>query len=275
MAILFDYRFVNFEILRELIRGEIEELTAGLRKLEEFCCVERRGVLYAILAPIHDAIGRDRRFQKPDGWRRDVALKIVDLVSRYHGDDLAPVALFEAAAIASIVSGKSQALIARYVLPSYYLTLAQRAYDEDRRKQAIEFCKLAWERNRTLSIEGRIEVLRIWGLSAARLREEEGLDFALKELDGFRDKKVARRHRHFLEGFSHRLRRRFDEAERHFLAAHQLAPKNLSINRELANLYRHRREFIEGEGYARAAHVVLGFWLRGRFRRRRCQPWRG
>lgn len=75
MAILFDYRFVTFEILRGLVEGEIEELTAALRMLEEFCCVERREVLYVISAPIHDAIGRDKRFQKPDIWKRDLALK--------------------------------------------------------------------------------------------------------------------------------------------------------------------------------------------------------
>jgi tetratricopeptide (TPR) repeat protein len=218
--------------------------------------VERRGVLYAISAPIHDAIRRDKRFGKPEDWRKNVALKIIDSVSQYQEDDQAPVALMEAAALASIISGKSQTLVARYVLPSYYLTLAQRAYDNDRYPQAIEFCKRAWDRNSSLSVEGRIETLRLWGISAARLRDEDGLNFALAQLDAFRAKRIARRHGCFLKGFSARLRRRLDEAEQHFLSAYKLAPKNMSINRELANLYRHQQNFVEGEGYARAAHQI-------------------
>ena len=160
----------------------------------------------------------------------------------------------EAAALASIISGKSQKLVSRYVLPSYYLTLAQRAYYYDHYPQAIELCKRAWDRKDHLSVEGRIETLRLWGISAARLGDEVGLKFALAELEVFRAKRIARRHSFFLKGFSERLRRRFDEAEQHFLSAYNLAPKNVSINRELANLYRHQRNFVEGEGYARAAH---------------------
>jgi tetratricopeptide (TPR) repeat protein len=78
----------------------------------------------------------------------------------------------------------------------------------------------------------------------------------LNHLDEFKSKKIARRHAFFLKGFSHRFKKNFDAAEKEFLQAHGLAPKNFSINRELANLYRHQADFVEGEGYARAAYDV-------------------
>lgn len=256
LSVLFDYRYVGLEIIIDILTDEIGEITTSLRRLEEYCCIERSGSLYTIPSALRDAIGRDRRFQKKDSWRKAAASKIVDVVSKYNGDDRAPVSLLETAAIASIIADKPKLLISRYILPSYYVTLALRAYQDDRQKAAIDFSNLAWDGKNNLTTDAKIEVLRIRGLASARLGDEDGLNFALKELGTFPRDKVACRHKFFLEGFSLRLRRRLDDAEKKFLAAHKLAPRNLSINRELANIYRLRREFVEGESYARAAFGV-------------------
>ena len=74
-AILFDYRFMNFETLTALISVKVQALVSALWRLEEYCCIERQGVLYTISSPIHDAIGRDKRFGKSEEWRKNVALK--------------------------------------------------------------------------------------------------------------------------------------------------------------------------------------------------------
>ena len=88
--------------------------------------------IYAISQPIHDAIRRDKRFQRTEVWRRSKADQIVNMVSDYKEDEVTPVALMEAAATAAIISDKSSTLISRLVLPSYYLSLANRAYNDER-----------------------------------------------------------------------------------------------------------------------------------------------
>jgi hypothetical protein len=243
MSIISDYRFMTFGLFRTCINKDVQEITTALRKLEEFCCIERRGRLYAISPPIHDAASRDRRFKRSDEWKRRVGLKIVDTVSEYEGDESVPVALLEVAAAASIRSGETNKFVAQFVLPSYYVSLARDAYDDDRRRQAIEFCKKAYELKDRLSVEGRIEALRIWGLSAVRISDKEGVEFALRELATFAAKRIAKRHAHFIKGFAHRLQKRYDEAEKEYLKAYRLAPKNLSINRELADFISTSRRF--------------------------------
>ena len=257
MSMLIDYRFITFSLLRNNVGGEVQAVTSALRKLEDFCCIERKGDLYSISPPIHDGSSRDKRFRKSDDWKRRIAINIVQSVSQYEGDESAPVALLEVAATASIISAKSQTFISQFILPSYYVALARNAYDDDRRKQAIDFCKRAYELKNALSVEAKIEALRIWGLSAIRIADEEGTEFALRELATYGAKKIARRHAYFIRGFAYRLRKRYDDAEHEFLEAHKLARGNLSINRELASLYRRRGEFVEAEGYARTAYEIL------------------
>lgn len=256
MAVLIDYRYVNLELIMRVVSYEITEVTAALRKLEEYCCVERHGPLYAIPAAIHDAGGRDKRFHRNEKWRQTVAVGIVDSMADYQIDERAPIGLIEAAATASIVSGKSQTLVSRFILPSYYITLARRAYDDDAYGQTIKFCKLAWDSPTAITVEGKVEVLRLWGLAAVRLGDKKALQYVLDQLEQFKSKKIARRHSFFLRGFHFRFERNFDLAETEFLKAHDLAPNDFSINRELASLYRHQGEFVEAESYARAAYAV-------------------
>ena len=184
-------------------------------------------------------------------WRGEIALKVLDFVSAYKGDENVPIALLETAAKAAIISGKFSGIATQFILPSHFLILANEAYADDRRKDCIDFCKKAYQLRARLSLDGRIEVLRLWGLSAIRLGDEEELGFALKELEAYRARKTAKRNMFFLRGFQLRLKKNYDEAERQFLQAYKIAPRNLSVNRELASLYRHRGEYVEAEGYAR------------------------
>ena len=43
IAIFYDYKFMHFETLRSMISSDSKDFAAALRKLEEFCCLERRG----------------------------------------------------------------------------------------------------------------------------------------------------------------------------------------------------------------------------------------
>lgn len=257
ISLLVEFRYLSFEFIRENVKAELADLAEALRNLEDFCCIERRGTLYVVSAPVQEGARRDKRFKKSDRWRSQIALKIVDQVSKYRNDESVSIAVLETGAKAAIMSGKYSGIAAAFILPSHFLTLAREAYDdENRRKDCLEFCKKAYALRTRLSADGNIELLRLWGLAAIRIGLQDEIDFALKELEKFASKRIAKRHSLFLEGFKARLKKRYDEAETFFLKANKLSSKNLSINRELASLYRHQGEFIEAEGYARDAYSI-------------------
>ena len=252
ISLLLEFRYLEFEFIGDNVKASPAELGQALRRLEEFCCIERRGSLTLILhSAVREAAARDRRFKRSNKWRGEIALKVLESVSAYKGDENVPIALLEAAAKATIISGKFSGIATQFILPSHFLILANEAYADDRRKDSLEFCKKAYQLRTRLSVDGAIEVLRLWGLSGIRLGDQSELDFALKELESYRAQRTAKRNLHFLRGFQLRLKKNYDDAERQFLQAHKIAPKNLSINRELASLYRHRGEYVEAEGYAR------------------------
>ena len=96
-------------------------------------------------------------------------------------------------------------------------------------------------------------MLRLWGLSAVRVNNEE----AYKKILGlFRTYhgNTAERIRLFVEGFYFRVNKRPDEAESRFLAAWRLSKDNQHINRELANLLAKQRRYGEAERFARRAY---------------------
>lgn len=256
MALLNDYRYLQFPTICDCLSCSREEVAEALVRLEEFCCLERRGSLYTVSAAIRDAVGRERRFERSPSWRQNNAQIIAGTLEQYKTDDHITVSVLDAAIVASIRSGKLNTPAAMLILPSHFISLARDAYYDDRYPQSLLFAKNAFEMRNRLSIDGQIEALRLWGLSAIRLSDVAELGGALSLLDAYQGNKLANRNKCFLEGFHLRLKRRFPEAERKFLEAHKLAPHNSSINRELANLYRHQREFAEAEAYARQAYSL-------------------
>lgn len=257
VALLSDYRIMPFSLLKRSVADggwSLQDLTLALRKLEDYCCIERVGPLYSISLAVHDAVGRDRRFKRADRWRSDVANRILNEIAEYTNDESISVPILAAGARASIIGGKLDNIAASFILPSHFLLLAREAYHDDRWRAALDLCKKAYSLRSQLSTDGCIEALRLWGLSAIRMNNEGELKFSLAELDQYKSKRIAERNIYFLQGFQSRLGKRYDEAEQFFLKAHKLAKGNLSINRELASLYRHRGQYSEAESYARSAY---------------------
>ncbi len=205
---------------------------------------------------IQNAATRDKRFRRNNRWRGDIAIKILDAISDYKTNENIRVSVLESAAKATIISGKYSGIATQFILPSHFLVLANEAYVSDKWKDSLEFSKRAYELRGRLSVDGAIEALRLHGLSGIRLGDQGELEYALNELSSYKSNKTAKRHWHFLQGFQLRLKKDYDAAERQFLNAHRISPNNLSINRELASLYRHRGEYIEAEGYARDGYAV-------------------
>lgn len=257
LCLLVEFEYLPFDFIKENVLSDLPIISEALRILEDLCCIERRGALYTVSALVQQGARRDKRFKKSDKWRSAIGLKIVNQVSQYRNEDSVSISVLETGAKAAIMSGKYSGIAAAFILPSHLLSLAREAYDdENRRKECLELCKKAYELRSRLSTDGNIELLRLRGLAAIRLGLVDELEFALTELNKLASNRTAKRHSLFLQGFKARIKKRYDEAEDFFIKAHRLAKRNLSINRELASLYRHQGEFVEAERYAQIAYGV-------------------
>jgi tetratricopeptide (TPR) repeat protein len=104
-----------------------------------------------------------------------------------------------------------------------------------------------------LPSDEQVEVLRLWGLSAIKLGDQKVFTKVITQLGRYRTQSAARVQK-LLQGFPYRIRGDLDHAEEKFLEAWKLAPRNQSINRELASLYCKQRRYSDAESHARAAY---------------------
>jgi tetratricopeptide (TPR) repeat protein len=256
VAAMSEYRFLPLEMFKTILEGEeIETIARALRNLEDFCLVERRGDYFQVSAPVRDAVRRDKRFDRDDKWKQKLAGSIAQTLQDYKNEDHVPVALLESGVLASIRGAKVPNFVAALVLPSHLLTVARSFYDKKQYKACVDFCRRAYDLQARLTLDARVEVLRLWGLSLARIGDTVDLEKILTDLRAI-DTRTARRNMLFLEGFRLRLRNDFEGAEEEFIGCWNLGRDNQSVNRELASLLCKQRRYSEAEGYARSAYRI-------------------
>jgi tetratricopeptide (TPR) repeat protein len=254
IAAMSEYRFLPLELFKTITSAELDQIAQALRNLEDFCLVERRGDYFQVSAPVRDAIRRDKRFDRDEKWRQRLANTIASTLSEYKNEDYVPVALLESGVLASIRGARTPAFITSLVLPSHLLTIARAFYDKKQYKSCIDFCKRAYDLHARLTLDAQVEVLRLWGLSLARVdaAELEKVLVIMRRIDS----RTARKNVLFLEGFSFRLKKDFESAEDKFLESWKLGRDNQSVNRELASLFCKQKRYSEAEGYARSAYRI-------------------
>jgi tetratricopeptide (TPR) repeat protein len=255
VAAMSEYRFLPLEMFKTILEAEIAAIARSLRNLEDFCLVERRGDYFQVSAPVRDAVRRDRRFDRDDKWKQKLAGSIAQTLQEYKNEDHVPVALLESGVLASIRGAKVPNFVASLILPSHLLTVARSFYDKKQYKACVDFCKRAYDLQSRLTLDARVEVLRLWGLSLARTGDTVELEKILADLRVI-DTRTARRNMLFLEGFNFRLKKDFDSAEEKFIGSWNLGRDNQSVNRELASLFCKQRRYSEAEGYARSAYRI-------------------
>jgi tetratricopeptide (TPR) repeat protein len=255
IAVLSDYRHVATDMLVGVIGSDPAAVARALRRLEEFCCVERREAYFHIAGPIREAVRRDKRFQKSDGWKRAVGKAICDVLGEYRNEDHISVPVLESAALAAVRDGTAPGFLSSIILPSHLLRVARDHYDNGKGALCIEFCNRAYQMKDRLTPDAQIEVLRLWALSAVRANDVPTFNNVIQRLKGYH-RPPAKRVTLFLEGFQLRIAGRLELAEEKFLAAWNLSRQNQSINRELASLYCKQRRYNEAEVHARSAYDV-------------------
>jgi tetratricopeptide (TPR) repeat protein len=253
LAALSEYRYLATEMIFAILDGDASEGMRSLRQLQEFSCVEQREGYCHIAPPIRDAVRRDPRFDRSDGWKQQLGRRICDAIADYKTEDRISIAILDSATLAVARGNKAPAFIWHLILPSHLLRIARDYYDRGKRADCIQFCERAWASKERLPYEAQLEVLRLWGLSTVRVGDEEAYGRVLDLFEGYTGR-TAERLRLFVEGFYFRRHKQLDEAEKKFVAAWRISKQNQSVNRELANLLCKQRRYSEAEIYARDAY---------------------
>ena len=253
VACLVDYRYLATDAMLELIDASLEETSEALRNLQDFCCLEFRDGMFHLANPIREAARRDERFQRDASWHRAAASKIVRAIEVYSSEDQVPLGLLETATMAAVRGDGAPDYVRALILPSHLLVMAREHYDGGRRAQCIDLCKQAYSFKATMTIDAQVEALRLWALSAARLKNDPEFNQAVGHLQSYR-RPVSERVLAFSQGLKARLEHRDDDAESFFKKAWGFSKTNASINRELAKIYSGQRRYIEAEKYARQAY---------------------
>jgi len=253
IASITEYRYLPLELLRTIVKKDLEVVAAALRRLEDHCCIERRDKYYQVAAPIREAVRRDRRFDRKDRWKKEIAEAISAAIAEYKNDEQMPITLLESANVAAFRGATVPAFVSNLILPSHLLTIARDYYDRRKWASCLEFCNQALGMGNRLTTDGQVEALRLSGLSTVRLGRD--VSAIIQSLETYTTRS-AKRNGFFIEGFDLRNKRRLDEAEKKFLEAFVLSPRNVHVNRELASLYCKQRRYDEAVSYARAAYLA-------------------
>lgn len=198
-------------------------------------------------------MNRDRRFDRPDEWRRTIAARICAGLEDYEDADHVPISIIESATVAAVHGATAPLFVTRLILPSHLLKIAREHYGSRKWALCLKFCNDALTMGDRLTEEGRIEACRLKGLSAVRVSDDAEFERATDGLGRLKHLRSARRNTQFLKGFRCRLRGRLDDAEAHFLKAWDAGRDNQSTNREIASLYCRQGRYNEAETYARVA----------------------
>lgn len=253
LALLTEYRHVSDEMVPTLVEREDVDTIESLRRLQDFCCIELREGYFFISPPIRDAVTKDARFERSLTWKKAVGSKICDIVSQYEDDDHLPLSIIESATIAAAQGTSAPAFISSLIMPSHVLRIGRDHYDRRRWGRAIEFAERAFDGRDRLPLDAQIEALRIIALAASRIDRSDLYSSSLDRLAQYTTN-YSRRVSYFVQGFHARNNNDLDTAESMYKRAWNLARKNESINRELANIYCKQKRYNEAEPYARAAY---------------------
>ena len=210
---------------------------------------------FMIAPPVRVAVERDARIQLPKDVRQGVVRRLASSLSWRFEEGTAPLVLIDSTVLACLQGGDQMPqFVSAFLLPSHYVWMAKRNYDERRWSECIRYARKALDRGDRLSVSGVVGACRFLCLAAARLRDQQAFSGGIGRLrsiaaDGWAQSNIA-----FLEGFNFRLKGELPRAERYFRQAYGLSPGNFSAAREIAAVCLERGNLDESERFAREAH---------------------
>jgi tetratricopeptide (TPR) repeat protein len=227
----------------------------ALFRLANLHVVEPNAERFMVSPALRVAVERDKRIVLPKGVRTSAIRTLATTLSVRLEEGTAPIALVDSAVLSALESGGDiPGYAAAFLLPSHYVTLSKRRYDERNYDESIRLSKEALKGADRLSSSGLVAACRFMCLAAARTGIEATFDEGITLLEASAKDNWGRSNVSYLKGFNLRMKGNVPQAEEHFRKAYEFSPGNAPAAREIAAICLERGNLQEAEIYAREAH---------------------
>ncbi len=246
---------VDFGAICDATSIKASEVSEALSKLSDLHVVEAKNATFKISPALRIAVERDKRIGLLGPSRARAVEAIAASLSVRLEEGTASIVLANAAVISALETGKTlPQIINALLLPSHYVWLSKRKYDERAFEECIRLATEALKGRARLSTGGTIAACRFKCLAAARTGRSGDFKDGMEILQSVAVSDFARSNVYFLIGFEARLNGRLPIAEDNFRKSFDLSPGNTSASRELAAVCLARGNLDEAERYARVAY---------------------
>ena len=246
---------LDFSAIVEALDVEEKAASEALLRLVNLHIIESSTDSLLISPPMRIAVERDNRIRLPKKVAQAAIHSLSTSLSLRLDEGTAPVVLINSALLASLQSGVDvPAIVAGFLLPSHYVWMAKKNYDERQWADSIYYANRAMQGRDRLSASGVIGACRFLCLASARVDDQKTFSEGLKVLRSIAKDDWAESNIAFLQGFNFRLKGHIPKAELSLRRAYNLSPGNFSAARELASICLERGNLQEGERFAREAH---------------------
>lgn len=235
----------------------IDDMTASeaLLKLGEFHIIETTSERFTLAPALRVAVERDKRIKLSPSVHKEAVRKLAQALAVRIEEGTAPISLVDTAVLSSLEAGENlSGFVAAFLLPSHYVWIAKRYYDQKHWEESIRSAKEALKGSQRLSLDGRVAAFRYLCLSAARIGDEDTFESGILELERVANSNWAGSNVAFLRGFNLRFKGNLPSAESMFRRSYDLSPGNLSAAREIAAICLARGRLDQAEQFAREAH---------------------
>lgn len=249
-----DFNALDFETLSIVFDKNSQAVARALTRLIDLHIIEAQSVIYTVSPPLRVAIERDSRFSLSPVLHKRMLEAVGSAFNTSSSNESTSLSLVNSAILAQLQStGAVSELFGAFLLPSHYVWLARRRYDEREFEDCIRLASSALASKTQLSEAGLVEACRLQCLAAARLGNERKFSEGIDILKAGASNKWARSNLNFLLGFNARLKGYLPEAEDYFQKSYGDSPGNFSAVRELASIHLVRGDIDAAERFAREA----------------------
>jgi hypothetical protein len=253
LAILGIVPVLDFEAIVSSLHLDAEDTADALSRLVGLHIIEHNANAFIIAPAVRVAIERDARIRLEKRRRLDALRAVSASLSVRIEEGAAPINLIDAAILASVESGNSSSVASAFLLPSHYVWLAKRNYDQRDYPETIRLAQEALRGQNRLSVAGVVAACRFMCLAASRRSENGIFEDGIRKLEQLASDNWAKSNVAFLRGFNERMKGRLPAAEEYFVESYHLSPGNISSAREISAISLARNKLEEAEKYAREA----------------------
>lgn len=254
LALLRSVPELDFTAIVAALSVDAQAASDALSKLTHLHVVDGTGDRFQISPALLIATERDRRIRLPKNVEQNAMRNIANSLSVRLEEGTASISLVNTAIIASLDSSDSlSGFAAAFLLPSHYVWMAKRSYDQKYWADSIRYAREGLKGAGRLSVEGVVAACRYICLAGARTGNADVFEEGIRKLESINTSSWVGSNVAFLKGFQARLKGRLPVAETLFKQAYKLSPGNTSAARELAAVCLARDNLDEAEQFAREA----------------------